>query len=60
MTATYSMMRRTHWKLVVQRMPHTQMNVMMASQTPARMAWFPTLAAEEAEIHPTWFMNCNV
>ncbi len=38
-TATYSMIRRTHWKLVVQRMPQMQMNVMSISQRPATMAW---------------------
>ena len=34
-TARYSMMRSTHWKLVVQRIPQMQMKVMRASQKAA-------------------------
>ena len=53
MTATYSMISRTHWKLVVQRIPQMQMKVMRASQKPAATAAVPTELAVEAEIHPT-------
>ena len=51
-TATYSMMRRTHWKLVVQRMPQMQMKVMMASQMPATDRGGADGLARRLEIHP--------
>ena len=59
-TARYSMMSRTHWKLVVQRMPQMQMKVIRASQQSGRDGLVSTLSAEEAEIQPTSFMNCRV
>src|SRR5450631_1008989 len=60
MTATYSMMSRTHWKLVVQRMPQMQMNVMRASQAPATTAAVPTEPAVESEIQCHWLSSCSV
>ena len=61
MTATYSMISRTHWKLVVQRMPQMQMKVMIASQTPAATAaGSPTLLAVAWEIQPHSLNSCSV
>ena len=60
MTAAYSMISRTHWKLVVQRMPQMQMKVMMASQMPATTAAVPTELAVEAEIQLHWLNSCRV
>ena len=60
MTATYSMISSTHWKLVVQRMPQMQMKVMRASQKPAAMAAMPTELAVERRDPAHSFMNCRV
>src|SRR5664280_102380 len=60
MTATYSMMSNTHWKLVVQRIPQMQMKVMMASQMPATTAAVPTDPAVESEIQPHPLRSCSV
>ena len=60
MTATYSTMSRTHWKLVVHRMPQMQMNVMMASQMPATTAAVPTEWAVDDEIQFHWLSSCRV
>jgi len=60
MTATYSMMSRTHWKLVVQRMPQMQMKVIRASQMPATTAWLPMSEADAAEIQPHCCISCSV
>ncbi len=52
MTATYSMISRTHWKLVVHRIPQMQMKVIRASQKAAATAAVPTLLAVVLEIQP--------
>ena len=60
MTATYSMIRSSHWKLVVHRMPQMQMKVMSASQKAAATAAVPTEAAVESEIQPHSLNSCRV
>ncbi len=60
MTAAYSMISSTHWKLVVHRIPQMQMKVIRASHAPAVTAAMDTELAVEFEIQPSSFMNCRV
>ncbi len=51
-TATYSTPSRTHWRLLVQRMPATQIRVTTTSHPAPTRAASPTDWATDEETHP--------